>query len=127
MVESAGRICFGPQFFDREKISFSLLKVVPRVKDWWDTYFEQKAREEYAVFVVAPTWDSFRDAIKEQYYPVGSCDDQYTKWTTLRQERDHTILDFTNIFHTLRTNWVSNIMSVIWCSNKTSICINIFK
>jgi hypothetical protein len=27
-------------FFDREKINFSLLKVVPRVKDWWDTYSE---------------------------------------------------------------------------------------
>jgi hypothetical protein len=24
------------------------------------------------MFLVAPTWDSFRDAIKEQYYPVGS-------------------------------------------------------
>jgi hypothetical protein len=25
----------------------------------------------------------------------------YTKWTTLRQERDQAMLDFTNIFHTL--------------------------
>jgi hypothetical protein len=23
-------------FFDREKITFALLKVVPHVKDWWD-------------------------------------------------------------------------------------------
>jgi hypothetical protein len=55
------------------------------------------------MFVVAPTWDSFRDAIKEQYYPIGSYEDQYTKWTTLHQERDQTVPDFTNIFHTLRT------------------------
>jgi hypothetical protein len=34
--------------------------------------------------VVAPTWDSFWDAIKEQFYPVGSYEDQYTRWTTLR-------------------------------------------
>jgi hypothetical protein len=27
----------------------------------------------------------------------------YTKWTTLRQERDQAVPDFTNIFHTLRT------------------------
>jgi hypothetical protein len=47
----------------------------PHVKDWWDTYSEQRAIEESAIFVVAPTWDSFRDAIKEQYYPVGSYED----------------------------------------------------
>jgi hypothetical protein len=49
------------------------------------------------------TWESFKDAIKEKYYPVGSYDDLYTKWTTLRQERDQAVTDFTNIFHTLRT------------------------
>jgi hypothetical protein len=27
----------------------------------------------------------------------------YTKWTTLQQERDQAVPDFTNIFHTLRT------------------------
>jgi hypothetical protein len=49
------------------------------------------------------TWESFRDAIKEQYYPVRSYDDLYTKWTTLWQERDQAVPDFTNIFHTLHT------------------------
>ena len=49
------------------------------------------------------TWESFKDSIKEQYYPVESYDDLYTKWTTLRQERDQAVPDFTNIFHTLRT------------------------
>jgi len=57
--------------------------------------------EEFAIFVVAPTWDSFQNAIKEKYYPVGSYEDWYTRWTTLRQERDQTIPKFTNIFHTL--------------------------
>jgi hypothetical protein len=90
-------------FFDRENITFSLLKVVPHVKDWWDTYSEQRAMEESAMFLVAPTWDSFQDAIKEHYYHVGSYEDQYTGWTTLRQERDQTVPDFTNILHTLHT------------------------
>ena len=90
-------------FSNRENITFSLLKVIPHVKDWWDTYSEQRAIEESAIFVVSPIWDSFRDAIKEQYYPIGSYEDQCTKWTTLRQERDQTIPYFTNIFHTLRT------------------------
>jgi hypothetical protein len=90
-------------FFDRENITFSLFKVVPHVKYWWDTYFEKRVVEDFEIFVVAPTWDSFWDAIKEKYYPIGSYEDQYTIWTTLRQERDQTVPDFTNIFQTLCT------------------------
>jgi hypothetical protein len=90
-------------FFDRENITFSLFKVVPHVKDWWNTYFGKRAIEEYAIFVVSPMWYSFRDAIKEQYYHVGSYEDHYTRWTTLCQERDHIVPYFTNIFHTLHT------------------------
>jgi hypothetical protein len=74
-------------FSNREKITFALLKVIPHVKDWWDTYSEKRVAEESVFFVVAPTWDSFQDSIKEQYYPVGSYEDQYTRWTTLHQER----------------------------------------
>ena len=55
MVESARRIFSIYNFSDREKITFALLKVVPHVKDWWDTYSEQWAMEESAIFVVAPT------------------------------------------------------------------------
>jgi hypothetical protein len=88
-------------FSNREKIIFSLLKVVPHVKDWWDTYSEQRAIQEYAIFMVSPTRDSFMDAIKEKYYLVGSYEDQYKRWTTLCQERDQTVPYFTNIFHTL--------------------------
>jgi hypothetical protein len=94
---------FVHNFSDREKITFALLEVIPHVKDWWDTYSEQRVIDESAIFVVAPTWDSFQDIIKEQYYLVGSYEDQYTRWTTLHQERDQTIPDFTNIFNTLRT------------------------
>jgi hypothetical protein len=90
-------------FFDRENITFALLKVIPHVKDWWETFCEKKEIEGSTLFVVAPTWGSFRDVIKEQYYPVGSYDDLYTRWTTLRQERDQTVPEFTNVFHTLHT------------------------
>jgi hypothetical protein len=51
-------------FSNKENITFALLKVVPHVKDWWDTYSEQRAIEEFALFVITPTWDSFMDAIK---------------------------------------------------------------
>ena len=62
-------------FFDRENITFSLLKNVPHVKDWWDAYFEKRAIEESEIFLVSPTWDSSQDAIKEHYYPDGSYED----------------------------------------------------
>jgi hypothetical protein len=35
--------------------------------------------------------------------PVGNYEDQYMRWTTLRQERGQAVLKFTNTFHTLRT------------------------
>jgi hypothetical protein len=90
-------------FLNREKITFALLKVVPHVKDWWKKKFEQKETKKTSLFTFMATWESFRDAIKEQYYPVVSYDDLYTKWTKLWHERDQVVQDFTNIFHTLRT------------------------
>jgi hypothetical protein len=90
-------------FFDSENITFSLLEVMPRVKDSWETYYDQRSIEESAIFVVSPIWGSFRDSIKEQYYPIGSYEDQYTRWTTLRPKRDQTVPDITIIFHTLHT------------------------
>jgi hypothetical protein len=31
------------QFFDRENITFVLLKALPHVKHWWETYWEQSS------------------------------------------------------------------------------------
>ena len=64
-------------FFDREKIIFALLKATPHVKDWWETYYEKKDETKPSMFSVVPTWNSFREAIKESYYPVGSYEDKY--------------------------------------------------
>jgi hypothetical protein len=66
-------------FSNRENITFFLLKVVPHVKDWWENFYEKKEIEEPSLFTVTTTWESFRDALKEQYYPLGSYDDLYTK------------------------------------------------
>jgi hypothetical protein len=90
-------------FSNREKITFALLKAVPYVKDWWETFCEKKAIDEPSLFTVTLTLKSFMDAIKEQYYPVEIYDGLYTRWTTLQQEMDQTMPEFTNIFHTLRT------------------------
>jgi hypothetical protein len=37
------------KFFDREKITFTLLKVIPHVKNWWDTYSKQRKKEESVI------------------------------------------------------------------------------
>jgi hypothetical protein len=90
-------------FSNRENITFSPLKSIPHVKYWWETFCEKKETKEPSLFTVVVTWESFRDAIKEKYYPVGSYDNLYTKWTMLRQERGQAMPKFTNIFHTLCT------------------------
>ena len=45
----------------------------------------------------------FCGTLKGQYYPVRNYEDRYTRWTTLRHERDQAVLEFTNILHTLCT------------------------
>jgi hypothetical protein len=90
-------------FSDREKITFTLLKALPHVKHWWETYWEQSSTEESGIYGAEPTWDFFVDAVKEQYYPVDNYEDQYMRWTTLRQEKSQTVSEFTNTFHTLHT------------------------
>jgi hypothetical protein len=44
-------------FSNRENITFVLLKVVPHVKDWWETFCEQKETEEPSLFIVTATWN----------------------------------------------------------------------
>ena len=58
------------KFSDREKITFALLKSLPHVKDWWDGYCKRHAKDESKIFKIEPTWASFFDAIKEEFYPA---------------------------------------------------------
>jgi hypothetical protein len=53
-------------FSDRENITFALLNAIAHVKDWWDNYSNKRAIEEFAILSIAPTWDSFKDSIKEK-------------------------------------------------------------
>jgi len=43
------------KFSNREKITFALLKAVPHVKDWWETFCERKETEETSLFSVMAT------------------------------------------------------------------------
>jgi hypothetical protein len=42
-------------FFDRETITFVLLKAIPHVKDWWETFCEKKETKGSTLFLVTPT------------------------------------------------------------------------
>ena len=67
-------------FFDRENITFALLKALSHVKHWWETYWLEKSSiEDFGIYGVEPTWDCFVDAVKEQYYLVGNYEDQYMR------------------------------------------------
>ena len=90
-------------FSNWEKIIFALLKATPHVEDWWETYCEKKGKKKPSLFSVVPTWNYFQDAIKEQYYPMGSYEDNYIQWTMLWQQRLQDVHELTNLFHTLRT------------------------
>jgi hypothetical protein len=82
LVKSSRRLFLCSQFFRQgmsEKITFALLKALPDVKHWWETYWEQSYTEEYGTYGVEPTWEFFVDAVKEQYYPVDNYEDQYMR------------------------------------------------
>jgi len=91
-------------FSDRENITFTLLKSLPHVKNWWETYWEKISTKESGIYGAEPTWGFFVDAVKEQYYPVENYEDQYMRWTTPWQERGQKVMEFTNTFHALHTN-----------------------
>jgi hypothetical protein len=62
-------------FLDRENITFLLLKVIPHIKNWWETYCKKNSIEESRMFDVEPTSDFFMDLVKEKCYPIGNYDD----------------------------------------------------
>jgi hypothetical protein len=73
---------------DSENITFALLKSLPRVRSWWEGYWERYIMDESTLFGREPTWAAFVDALKEDFYHVGNYDDQYMRWATLCQKRD---------------------------------------
>jgi hypothetical protein len=115
---------FVHNFFDRENITFALLKVVPHVKDWWETFCEKKEIEGSTLFAIAPTWGSFRDAIKEQYYllEVMTTCIQYGPHCGRKETKQCQSSPMSSI--PCAPSWVSNIMSDIWCSSTTTVCID---
>ena len=48
---------FVHNFSDMENITFALLKALPHVKHWWETYWEKIFIEESETYGVETTWD----------------------------------------------------------------------
>ena len=46
-----------------ENITFTLLKSLPHVKNWWENYWEKSFTEGYGIYGVDPTWDFFVAAV----------------------------------------------------------------
>jgi hypothetical protein len=105
---------FVHNFSDRENITFVLLKALPHVKHWWETYWEKNSTEESGIFGVDPTWDFFMDVVKEKYYPMGNYDDQYMRWTMLHQERAKKCWSSQIPSIPCAPIWVSKTLSGIW-------------
>jgi hypothetical protein len=102
-------------FSNSEKITFTLLKDLPHVRYWWETYCEKHVGDESAIFGPEPTWVDFVDALKEKYYPVGNYDDQYMRWTTLfRRETRRCARVHQHIPYLVHKAWVLKTLSDTW-------------
>jgi hypothetical protein len=114
-------------FFDREKITFSLLKVVPHVKYWWDTYSEQRAMEESTIFWWPLHGIPFGTPLKNNTTLLEAMRTStpdgppYVKKGT----RQYQISPIFSIPYA--PNWVSKTLSIIWCSNTMVVFIDTFK
>jgi hypothetical protein len=95
--------------FDGENITFTLLKSLPHVKSWWEGYWERYTMMNLCHSGREPTWVAFVDALKEDFYPVGSYDDQYMRWMTLHQERDQTVQSTLTSSIPYTQSWVSRL------------------
>ena len=50
-----------------------------------------------------PTWEEFVEHIKQEYYPEDTYEQKYMQWQLLRQKKDQSVQEYTNIFHALST------------------------
>jgi hypothetical protein len=101
-------------FSNSEKITFALLKALPHVIYWWDTYCEQHAKEESIIFGPGPTWEVLlmpsRNNITLLKIMMTSTRDgphyakRGAKWCQISQ--------IPSIPCT--PSWVSNTLSIIW-------------
>jgi hypothetical protein len=114
-------------FFDKENITFSLLKAIPHVKEWKDTYSQKRSIEESEIFVITPHGIPLGIPLKNNTTLLESR-------RTNTQDGPHCVRKGTRQYHTspiisipYAPNWASNTLNDIWCSNTAIVCIDTFK
>jgi hypothetical protein len=63
MVKYTRGLLLCSKILDIEKMTFSLLKALSYVKDWWESYWERHDGDESTTFRTKPTWANFIDAL----------------------------------------------------------------
>jgi hypothetical protein len=91
-------------FFDKEKITFALLKVSPPCQTLVGNVLGEKFTWRSLEYLGSSPLGIFLWMWSRRNIIVGNYDDQYMIWTMLHQKRGQTVSEFTNIFHTLHTN-----------------------
>lgn len=73
------------------------------MKDLWEVKLASKAAKNGNTFIFdqKPTWGEFMEHIKEEYFPIDTYEQKYMKWQLLRQKKDQTVQEYTNMFHAL--------------------------
>jgi hypothetical protein len=114
-------------FSNRENINFSLLKVIPHVKDWWDTYSEKMAMEESEIF-----WFPLHGIPSETPLKNNTTMLEDMRTSTpdgppcmKKGTRHYQVSPIFSIPYA--PNWVSKTLRDIWCSNTMVVCIDTFK
>jgi hypothetical protein len=94
-----------------EKITFTLFKVLPHVKDWWKCYWKIHDEDDSKKFRKKTTWVDLVGTLEDELFSVGNYDYQYMRWKTLCQEIDQMVpmssIPCTEI-------WVSKTLSGTW-------------
>jgi hypothetical protein len=102
------------KIYDSEKITFVLLKSLPHVRAWWEGYWERYTQMNLHHSGENPLGWTFVDSLKEEFYPIGNYDDQYMRWTTLRQKRDQIVWSTLTYFIPCAQIWVSKTLRGTW-------------
>jgi hypothetical protein len=111
-------------FLNRENITFALIKVVPHVKNWWETLWSKRKQRKPHCFQSRPPRNhsgmllrnnTTMSEVMTTCIPNGPhCGKKETKKCPISQ--------ISSI--PCAPSWVSNILSDIWCSSIVVLCID---
>jgi Ty3 transposon capsid-like protein len=71
-------------FSDKEKISFSRLKMDGYALLWWESLCQERFLTKQKQVV---DWEEFKTLVKAQFYPMGYEEEQEFRWHYLRQRQ----------------------------------------